>query len=407
MGICVQKFGGSSLATPENRAHVCKRIIEAYNKGSMPVVVVSAMGRDGAPYATDTLLKLVKTDNNKGNARNLDMLLTCGEIISAVVLSETLNELGLQAQALTGWQAGIITDQSHGSARILSINTKKLFSLLENRIVPVVSGFQGVTSTGEITTLGRGGSDTTAVALAAVLKTGYVEIYTDVDGVKAVDPRLIPDAPTLSTLTYREIMEMAHLGAKVIHPRAVEIAMEAGVTIRVLSTTTTGPGTIISSGKEVEQRVTDRVVTGIAHLSNRAHVRIAGEQDFNQSRLALGIFEELAKHGVSVDLIYLSPDLIAFIIDEEMSVVVKEVLAPFKLNISVEEGFTKVSIVGAGMHGVPGVMARVVRSLEKAGVSIYQTTDSHANISCLIKEQKLTEAVRALFQEFELSNKEV
>jgi len=406
MDICVQKFGGSSLATSEQRVHVCDRINEAYEKGCHPVVVVSAMGRAGDPYATDTLLSLVKSADSQQDARNLDLLLACGEIISAVVLSEALNARGLKAQAVTGWQGGILTDANHGSARILSINPKKIYSLIEAGVIPVVAGFQGATNDGEITTLGRGGSDTTAVALAAVLKTGYVEIYTDVDGIKAVDPRIIPDAPTLSTLTYREIMEMAHLGAKVIHPRAVEIGMEAGITIRVLSTVEPGKGTIISSGKEVEHPISDRVVTGIAYISNRAHVRIASEQDFNQSKLALQIFQELANHGVSVDLIYLSPNLIAFIIDQEMSDLVKKVLAPYRLNISVEKGYTKVSVVGAGMHGVPGVMARVVQSLEQAKVGIYHTTDSHANISCLIKEDKLTDAVQALFQEFELSNKE-
>lgn len=410
MKTCVQKFGGSSLISVKQRKQVVDRITRTINDGYQPVVVVSAMGRAKDPYATDTLIELVKEINSDPCLRNMDMLLSCGEIISAVVLAETLNQLGYTAVALTGWQSGIITDENFGNARILSVNTDLITKLLEEGKIPIVTGFQGCTLSGEVTTLGRGGSDTTAVALGAALSCDTVEIYTDVDGVKTADPRLIPDAPTISSITYQEIMELAHLGTRVIHPRAVEIAMEAGIELKILGLDQLSCGTIIRkglSGRIDPKQISDRVVTGIAQITGCAHVKISGVEDFNKSHLTLIIFDILATKGVSVDLIYLSPKLIAFIIDDKMSALVREVLADLGLNIIVDLGYAKVSVVGAGMHGVPGVMARVVRSLDQANVPIYQTTDSHANISCLIKEKKLAAAVRALFDEFELSKEGV
>jgi len=406
MNFCVLKFGGSSLATPELRRLVAQRIIDKAASGCDPVVVVSAMGRAGDVYATDSLIGFIRSTNASPDPQNLDLLLSCGEIISAVVMAETLNQLGCRAQALTGGQAGIVTDQGFGSARIISIDPKAVIQACAQKVIPIIAGFQGQTSSGKVTTLGRGGSDITAVAIAAALDCPVVEIYTDVDGVKTADPRLIPDAPTIEELTYGEIIELAHLGAKVVHPRAVEIAMEAGIELRILSTVQGGLGTTITAGgggKKRGTQIADRVVTGIAHLTRRAHVKISGPADFNESELTLQIFDLLARSHISIDLIYLSPQLIAFIIDDEKADLVKQVLAGLGLNITVENGYAKVSVVGAGMHGVPGVMARVVRSLEKADVPIFQTTDSHANISCLIREDDLLAAVRALFAEFELS----
>lgn len=409
MEICVQKFGGSSLVSIQLRMQVVERVINSINAGCKPVIVVSAMGRNGDAYATDTLIALVNKVNSNPCLRNMDLLLNCGEIISSVVLAETLNKHKLTAVALTGWQCGVNTNQNYGNARIEYIDTGVIEQLLKEDKIPVVAGFQGYhNSSKEVTTLGRGGSDTTAVAIAAALGCKSCEIYTDVDGVKTADPCLVPNAPTLSSITYREVIELAHLGAKVIHPRAVEIAMEAGIELRIFAVNRSGVGTVISKSPVTKdgKKISDRVVTGIAHLNSRAHVRVTGAEDFNRTDLTLDIFEKLADQNISLDFIYVSPDLIAFIIDDQMSELVKEVLAGLKLNITVDQGYAKVSVVGAGMHGVPGVMARVIRSLEKAGVPIYQTTDSHANISCLIKEKNLVVAVRALFDEFELCEEE-
>lgn len=403
MKIVVQKFGGSSLGEPKIRQEALRRVEEAVESGFRPVVVVSAMGRAGDPYATDTLLNLLSEANPKASGENTDLLLSCGEIISATIFAEGLSRLGLPAVALTGWQTGIQTDQVHLSARVLSVQSERLWELLKGGKIPVVAGFQGVTDKGMVTTLGRGGSDTTAAVLGVVLKAERVEIYTDVDGIKTADPKLIPSAPTLQFVSYREIVELGHMGAKVLHPRAAEITMEEGIPIQIRSVVHSKGGTLVKPRHGFgTESVQDRVVTGIAHLGKRAQVQITGHQNFQRSGLATQIFQSLADEGVSVDLIYLSPDLIAFVIDQAKVEFAQNVLTPLDLNVKITMGFAKVSVVGAGMHGVPGVMARVVHCLETEGIPIYQTTDSHANISCLVLEEHIPRAVQALYTEFHL-----
>ncbi|MCK9525660.1 MAG: aspartate kinase, partial [Limnochordia bacterium] len=222
MKIVVQKFGGSSLATSAMRSEAQQRIWETVEAGLQPVVVVSAMGRQGDPYATDTLLDLMQQTNPNAEGANIDLLLSCGEIISASVFAEGLRTIGLPAVALTGWQCGITTDEVHLGARVTGVQSERLWDLLGAGTIPVVAGFQGITETGKVTTLGRGGSDTTAAVLGVVLKAERVEIFTDVDGIKTADPRLVPDAPTIKVMSYREVVEMGHMGAKVLHPRAAE-----------------------------------------------------------------------------------------------------------------------------------------------------------------------------------------
>ena len=310
MRIVVQKFGGSSLATSEMRAEALQRVSETVEAGLSPVVVVSAMGRQGDPYATDTLLNFIYHTNPEPDEANIDLLLSCGEIISASIFAEGLRKMRLPAAALTGWQCGIITDEVHLGARVTSVRAERLRELLEAGIVPVVAGFQGVTAGGKVTTLGRGGSDTTAAVLGVALKAERVEIFTDVDGIKTADPRLIPDAPTLKVMSYREVVEMAHMGSKVLHPRAAEISMEGGIPMQIRSVTHSAGGTLVGRQGQtsfVAEQVADRVVTGIAHLGKRAQVRITGASNFHSSGLGAKIFQMLAEAGVSVDLIYMSP----------------------------------------------------------------------------------------------------
>ena len=404
MRVVVQKFGGSSLATPEMRSEALQRVNEAVESGLHPVVVVSAMGREGDPYATDTLLNLIYGTHPNADDSNVDLLLSCGEIISASVFAEGLRSMGLPATALTGWQCGITTDDVHLGARVTGVESERLWELIGAGTIPVVAGFQGVTETGKVTTLGRGGSDTTAAVLGVVLKAERVEIFTDVDGIKTADPRLIPDAPTLKVMSYREVVEMGHMGAKVLHPRAAEITMEEGIPLQIRSVVHSKGGTMVGRGKTKfgGEKVADRVVTGIANLGKRAQVKIEGADDFHSSGLATKVCQLVADAGVSVDLIYLSPDLIAFIIDQAKVDTARRVLTPLGLSVKIELGFAKVSVVGAGMHGVPGVMARVVNCLEAEGIPIYQTTDSHANISCLVLEEHVPRAVQALYRGFQL-----
>lgn len=407
MRIVVQKFGGTSVADSQIRKHAVQRVISALEKGYTPVVVVSAMGKAGQPYATDSLLDMVHAVNSNPNPRNTDLLLSCGEIISAVIFAEELSAAGHPAEALTGWQCGILTDENFSQARIQEINPKRVLALLEQGKIPVVAGFQGISANQEVTTLGRGGSDTTAAALGVVLKAEWVGIYTDVDGIKTADPRLVPEARTLPAVSGREVVELAHLGTKVIHPRAAEIAVEEGIPLRILSTTEDGGGTWVANGVSPAagrggEEVGDRVVVGIAHMTDRAQVTISGDGNLSPSQSAPEVFGRLAEHGVSVDLIFLSRDLIAFTIDRAKAALARQILTTLGLRVKIEEGFAKVSVVGAGMHGVPGVMARVVNCLERENIPIYQTTDSHANISCLIREEQIAQAVRALHREFNL-----
>ncbi|MDI6870056.1 MAG: aspartate kinase [Bacillota bacterium] len=399
----VHKYGGTSLATPERRAAVVERILAARREGFQVAVVVSAMGRAGDPYATDTLLALLNGDEAPVAMRDRDLLLSCGEIISAVLVATHLARRGVKATALTGAQAGIVTDGAFGDARILEVVPARVLEILNEGGVAVVAGFQGVTREGEITTLGRGGSDTTAAALGVALQAELVEIFTDVEGVMTADPRLVPEARLLERVTYAEVAEMAHLGAKVIHPRAVEIAAAGRVPLRIKSTLSDAPGTLIADSPPTGVEIRgDRVVTGIAHVPALGQLRVrgAGGQDLADRQVEL--FAVLARAGISVDLINVSPDLVSFAVAGEELARAGALLEREGLAVETRPNLAKVSAVGAGMRGVPGVMARVVAALKGAGIPIYQTADSHTNISCLVPEADLPRAVAALHREFRL-----
>lgn len=416
--VLIQKFGGTSVATAEKRERVVIHVRQALQAGFAPVVVVSAMGRAGAPYATDTLLALAREVAPDPPARSLDLLLACGETISCVITAETLRSAGIEAMPLTGPQAGIVTDKSFGAARILRVEPERLWRVLEQGIVPVVAGFQGMTEDGEITTLGRGGSDTTAAALGVALRATEVQIFTDVGGVMTADPRLVPEARTLKTLSYREVMEMAQLGAKVIHPRAVEIAMEGRVPLRVLETGTNAPGTLIVDGPGISLgeraragagpipgRATtveirsDRVVRAVTQMGELARVLITDVGDTG-ARETLEVFDNLAAAGISLDMIQVEPGRIAFVIDAGKAGLARSILLGLGRRPTIETGFVKVSAVGGGMQGVPGVMARILRALAAAGVTVFHTADSHVNISCLVRADEVARAVGALHREF-------
>lgn len=405
MKIIVQKFGGTSVATQEGRDNVVCKVKEATANNYGVVVVVSAMGRSGDPYATDTLIGVARGVLKHIKPRELDLLMSCGENISTVVMVQTLKAHGIEATAFTGGQAGIITDHHFNNARIIEIKPDNLWKCLEDGRVAVVAGFQGITADGEVTTLGRGGSDTSASALGAALHAEVVEIYTDVDGIMTADPRVVPQARPLPVMTYNEVCEMAHLGAKVVHPRAVEIAMEGRIPLRIRSTFSNNLGTLISDGSSIgniEIRG-DKVVTGLAHIAEMALVKLSSMADLNKNGVVLKVFQALAGSGISVDMIQVAPLHIGFIIKEELAEKAKELLSPLELDLSVEKGYAKVAIVGSGMRGVPGVMARMVKGLQKEHISIYHSTDSHINIACLVKQEDMCGALQALHDEFGLA----
>ncbi len=405
MRIIVQKFGGTSVSTSKQREAAVSRVFEAISQGMRPAVVVSAMGRSGDPYATDTLLDLSEAVGPRTNPRELDMIASCGEIISSVIMVNTLRARGIEACAFTGAQAGIFTDHNHTRAGITRLNPARILQALEAGKVAVVAGFQGVTEDGEITTLGRGGSDTTAAALGVALRAEVIEIFTDVEGVKTADPRIVPEAKTIEQITYHEISQMAHEGAKVVHPTAVEIAMSKNIPLRVRSTFSESPGTLITAvsrddGDWPDLRVT-KVITGVTHMPGMAQIRL--DSPPNPEHLdELGIFSTLADAGISVDLINVSPERKSFIVKEDLADRARAILADHGYQVTLRRGCAKVSVVGAGMRGVPGVMANVVRGLAKVGVKILQTSDSHLTISCLLDQADMEKAVRALHEQFGL-----
>lgn len=405
MGIIVQKFGGTSVATPECRELVVAKIKTAHEKGFNPVVVVSAMGRKGESYATDTLIDLARTAYKDIASRELDQILYCGEMISAVIMTGTLQAAGLDAIMLTGGQAGIITDNNFNNARILKVDPSRMLSLLRMGKIPVVCGFQGATIDYEFTTLGRGGSDTTAAALGSALDAELIEIYTDVDGIMTADPRIVSTAKILDCITYGEVCQLAHQGAKVIHPRAVEIAMQKNIPLLVKSTFSNEPGTLITNilpEDTTETNVNDRVATGVTYLANIAQIKVNLHDSLNNIA-SFNIFKSMANNGISVDLINVHPGQIMFTVAEELADKAAAQLREFGCDVQTTLDCAKVSVVGGGINGVPGVMASFIEALSINNIPILQTVDSHTSISVLIKKSFVHLAVTALHEKFNLS----
>ncbi|HZG57334.1 aspartate kinase [Paenibacillus sp.] len=402
MRILVQKFGGTSLSTPEAREHAIKHIRRALDEKYALVVVVSAMGRRGEPYATDTLLGLIDENGGMLGKRERDLLMSCGETISAATLCAMLQSRGIDASALTGGQAGIETTADHGNARITGIRTDRLLSLLREGKVAVVTGFQGVAPSGDVTTLGRGGSDTSATALGAALGAEYVDIFTDVEGVLTADPRIVGDAKPLEQVSYLEICNMANNGAKVIHPRAVEAAMDADIPVRIRSTFSDGVGTLVAGQSALRSRgmAPDRLITGIAHSTNVSQIQVFAEE--GQYDLQLRVFKSMAAHGISVDLINVNPSGVAYTVYESESDRAAALLKQLGYEPNVVKNCTKVSVIGGGMNGVPGVMATIIEALTEEGVGILQSADSNTTIWVLVRSEDTAKAVNALHRKFKL-----
>ncbi|WP_127487561.1 aspartate kinase [Paenibacillus ehimensis] len=403
MRILVQKFGGTSLSTAEARTHVIEHIQDALNQEYKTVVVVSAMGRRGEPYATDTLLDWIGQNGNNLPARERDMLLCCGEFISAATLCSLLNAEGIPAVALTGAQAGILTNDEFGNAQIVSIRPGRMLELLEQGNVVIVAGFQGETATGDFTTLGRGGSDTSATALGAALNAELVEIFTDVSGILTADPRIVEEARPLSVVSYMEICNMAHLGAKVIHPRAVEVAMNAGIPVRVRSTFSKDKGTLVTHADALRNEsdaVQDRFVTGIAHVPNISQIRVAPQE--GSYDLQLNVFKAMARQRISVDFINVNPSGVVYTVFDHEAERAAETLQGMGYTPHITPNCAKVSIIGAGMNGVPGIMAHIVEALTEEDIQILQSADSNTTIWVLVQGDDMVKAVRALHRKFEL-----
>ncbi|BBI34378.1 aspartate kinase [Cohnella abietis] len=402
MELIVQKFGGTSLSDEQGRYHVLRHIIREYEAGLNIVVVVSAMGRSGEPYATDSLLELVRHNGNSLPSRERDLLLSCGELISATVLCSLLHAKGFSSVVLTGGQAGIMTDDRFGSARIIDIKQHKMRRQLEEGKIVIVTGFQGMTTDGEMTTLGRGGSDTTATAVGAALNADIVDIYTDVDGILTADPRWVSDAKPLAAVSYEEICNMAQNGAKVIHPRAVEIAMKAGIPIRVRSTFSEGEGTLVTHTQALRNKGIwfDRTVTGLAHVRGVTQLGVINHDGL--ADLQLRVFRAMARHEISVDFINVMPTGVHYTVSEDDTPMALQLLQGLGFEPHIRKGCAKVSVIGGGMNGEPGVMAVIVEALTNSSIPILQSADSNTTIWVLISENDLAEALQALHTAFGL-----
>ena len=393
--IVLQKFGGSSLATPELRELAVERVAAARAEGITPVVVTSAMGRLPAPYATDTLLELLP---ESGSGPNRDLLLSCGEIIGAAVFSELLTARGIPARALTGAQAGIVTDDRHGDARIVRVDAARIRALLREGITPVIAGFQGSAPDGSVTTLGRGGSDLTAVALAAALGDASLEIITDVEGVMSADPRRVEDAHTVERLTLEEVSELAALGAKVMHDKAAALAHDARIPFAVRSLRS-GVGSEVTDDAAVDR---GRPVTGLATMVGYCFVHIVPEAAGMQGGWEQDVFQAMYDAGVSLDCINVNAAGVFFIVADADHERTRDILERMPVAVRWRRDCAKVSIVGAGMRGTPGVMYRVVEALGKAGVPIIHSTDSNITISVLVPGTLAPAAEQALHAYFKL-----
>ncbi|NYE07776.1 aspartate kinase [Bacillus niacini] len=403
MGLIVQKFGGTSVGSVERILNVAQRVKDETDQGNQVVVVVSAMGK-----STDQLVDLAKEISAAPNKRDMDMLLSTGEQVTIALLSMALNEQNLPAVSFTGWQAGIVTEPVHGNARITTINTETVKNQLAAGKVVIVAGFQGITEDGEITTLGRGGSDTTAVALAAALNADKCDIYTDVTGVFTTDPRYVKSARKLQSVSYDEMLELANLGAGVLHPRAVEFAKNYQVKLEVRSSMERVEGTVIEEEASMEQNL---VVRGVAFEDEITKVSVLGLA--NSLTSLSTIFTTLAENHLNVDIIVQSTTEaetanLAFSIKTQDLMETLNVLENSKdvLNyeqLDAENKLAKVSIVGSGMISNPGVAAKMFEVLAANEIQIKMVSTSEIKVSAVVEEKHMLKAVEVLHQAFGLS----
>ena len=400
--LIVKKFGGTSVANKERIYNVARRCIEDYKKGHSVVVVLSAMGD-----TTDDLLALANDINPNANKRELDMLLTTGEQVSVSLMAMAMHAMDVPAVSLNAFQVGMNCTSRYGNARFKRIDTDRINHELDSRKIVIVTVFQGITKYDDYATLGRGGSDTTAVALAAVLHADLCEIYTDVDGVYTADPRIVPNARKLPEITYDEMLELATAGAKVLHNRSVEMAKKYSVPMVVRSSLNESEGTIVKEVVKMEKML----ITGVAADKNTARISVIGVED--RPGIAFKIFNKLAKNNINVDIILQSVGRdgtkdISFTVSQDdlkdALTILEENKEPLTIkNITHNEGVAKVSIVGAGMMTNPGVASKLFEALFNYGININMISTSEIRITVLVEESEIDKAVRAIHEKFDLA----
>ncbi len=394
--VAVLKFGGTSVATREQRAIAFARVRDAVADGFATVAVVSAMGRPPAPYATDTLLGLI---DGRGGSRNADLLLAAGELISAAVFAEELTASGVDAVALTGAQAGIVTDARHGDAAILRVEPREVEALLERGAVPVVAGFAGATESGIPTTLGRGGTDLSAIAIGQALEAERVDIYTDVSGAMTADPRRIPNARTIDRASLDEMSELAQHGAKVMHDKAAEYARGAGMRYSIKGLES-DRGTIVDESVDHH-----RPVTGVTASGRLTWVRVIRgdiESPARRMETELEMFRRVAAAGISIDQVTINQAGVAFVVEGDRGNEIRGLLGDLNIAVRVREDCSKLSVVGSGMRDAPGVVHQVVDALSRVNVEIIHATDSNVTISILVPAGDASRAEAAVHEQFHL-----
>ena len=399
MALIVQKFGGSSVANADRVRNVARIITETYRKGHSVVVVLSAQGD-----TTDDLIAKAAEINPHASKREMDMLLATGEQISISLCAMAIEAMGYQVVSLTGWQAGVNTDSAYGGARIKRIQTERIQTELDKRKIVLVAGFQGINKYGDVTTLGRGGSDTSAVALAAALHADLCQIYTDVDGVYTTDPRIVPNARKLDEITYDEMLELASQGAQVLHNRSVELAKKFRVNLEVVSSLERKPGTKVKEVTKVEKTN----IAGVAKDTSIARVALIGLQ--HNPGVAFQVFDLLSKHNINVDVILQSIGReetkdITFTVHKKDLQEAEDILNEHKEalrfdHIEADEKIGKVSIVGAGLMSNCGVAARMFEALYEAGINIQMINTSEIRVSVLLDEEDVNRAVKAVHAKF-------
>lgn len=402
MKIVVQKFGGTSVSTHERRINAINKMLKIKEKGYLPVVVVSAMGRKNDAYATDTLISMVSDRFRVKNPMAIDLLMSCGEIISTVVMCQELFELGLEGVPLTGGQAGIITNENYNNAKVLRIDTENIMNILKSNKIPIVAGFQGESESGFITTLGRGGSDVTASLLGVALNAREIQIFTDVDGIMTADPRIVANATLIKEMDYSEVFQFADQGAKVIHSRAVEIAMKGNIPLVIKNTMNDCEGTIINN---MFSENLENIITGITHVSDRIQIKVVSDDNRGNSYYE-ELLDILADHFISIDLINVFPNEMIFTIDGNDSEKFMDIMKKLNIKYSHIDNCSKIAVIGSRIRGVPGVMAKVLRALIKENIEVLQTADSHTTIWCLVQTNSVQNAINALHAEFKLGRKE-
>lgn len=397
MTACVLKFGGTSVATAASREVALRRVREAQESRFAPVVVVSAMGRAPSPYATDSLLRLVE---GRSGTRNSDALLACGELLSAAIFADALDAGGIAAAALTGAQAGILTDSRFGDATILRVDPRPLEAFLANGVVPVVAGFQGADERGAITTLGRGGSDLSAISIGHALGAERIDIYTDVSGAMSGDPRRVEGAHTIDRASLEEMTELAEHGAKVMHHKAAEYAQrtQTPYAIKGLSTDV---GTIVDDRRDFHRPVTG--VTASGRLTWTRVIRGDIEDQQRRMQVELEMFRRVAEAGISIDQVTINQAGVMFVVEGDRGAEIRTLLGDLNLAVRVREGCSKLSVVGAGMRYTPGVIEQIVTALSKVNVEIIHCTDSNITVSVLVPLNDAQRAEQAVHDQFRLA----